>query len=225
MLIATIEPPTGMNVMGRGCLIQARMCRPKRAESRGDQQAKEVSDGLPFLEYELHRQLINKLRTKGMNSIFGLKVLLVMSVVIKLVVHFLSNPQVQVSIGERHVVGVATGTAIYFSALPSPSLPTPSNSSISSKQSKRGRIQKLLIDAHAASKERYGLNKALGKVNDVEEPKWTDSDDTDEDANDLDLTAGNKDSCVIEVRKEIFNTNITFSRSSFLFVDRRHRRY
>lgn len=30
--------------------------------------------GLPFLEYELHRQLINKLRTKGMNSIFHLKV-------------------------------------------------------------------------------------------------------------------------------------------------------
>jgi hypothetical protein len=45
VLIATIEPPTGMNVTGRGCLIQARLCRPKRAESRGDQQAKEVSDG------------------------------------------------------------------------------------------------------------------------------------------------------------------------------------
>lgn len=74
VLIATIQPPQGMNVTGRGCLIQARLCRPKRAESRGDQQAKEVSDGLPFLEYELHRQLINKLRTKGMNSIFGLKV-------------------------------------------------------------------------------------------------------------------------------------------------------
>ncbi|EFX89381.1 hypothetical protein DAPPUDRAFT_40738 [Daphnia pulex] len=179
VLIATIEPPTGMNVTGRGCLIQARLCRPKRAESRGDQQAKEVSDGLPFLEYELHRQLINKLRTKGMNSIFHLKV--------------------QVSIGERHVVGVATGTALFLSALPTPSLPTPSNPGISSKQSKRGRINKLLIEAHATSQERYGLNKQLNKVNDMEETKWTDSDDTDEDANDLDLTAGNKDSCVIEI--------------------------
>ncbi|XP_046644781.1 C2 domain-containing protein 5-like isoform X3 [Daphnia pulicaria] len=179
VLIATIEPPTGMNVTGRGCLIQARLCRPKRAESRGDQQAKEVSDGLPFLEYELHRQLINKLRTKGMNSIFHLKV--------------------QVSIGERYVVGVATGTALFLSALPTPSLPTPSNPSISSKQSKRGRINKLLIEAHATSQERYGLNKQLNKVNDMEETKWTDSDDTDEDANDLDLTAGNKDSCVIEI--------------------------
>ena len=74
VLIATIEPPAGMAITGRGCLIQARLCRPKRDESRGDQQAKEVSDGLPFLEYELHRQLINKLRIKGMNAIFGLRV-------------------------------------------------------------------------------------------------------------------------------------------------------
>lgn len=74
VLIGTIEPPAGMAITGHGCLIQARLCRPKRDESRGDQQAKEVSDGLPFLEYELHRQLIHKLRIKGMNAIFGLKV-------------------------------------------------------------------------------------------------------------------------------------------------------
>ena len=74
VLIVTIEPPSGIAVTGRGCLIQARLFRAKRDESRGDQQAKEVSDGLPFLEYELHRQLINKLRIKGMNAIFGLKV-------------------------------------------------------------------------------------------------------------------------------------------------------
>ena len=74
VLIGTIEPPAGMAVTGHGCLIQARLCRPKRDESRGDHQAKEVSDGLPFLEYELHRQLIHKLRIKGMNAIFGLKV-------------------------------------------------------------------------------------------------------------------------------------------------------
>ena len=106
------------------------------------------------------------------------------------------------SIGEKHVVGVATGTALFLSALPSPSLPTPSNPSISSKQSKRGRINKLLIEAHATSQERYGLNKQLNKVNDMEE---TDSDDTDEDANDLDLTAGNKDSCVIEVSYDVLD--------------------
>lgn len=72
--MATIEPPARLPITGRGCLIQARLCRPKRDDSRGDHQAKEVSDGLPFLEYELHRQLINKLHVKGMNAIFGLRV-------------------------------------------------------------------------------------------------------------------------------------------------------
>ena len=81
VLIATIEPPTDVGVMGRGCLIQARLCRVKRDESRGEQQAKEVSDGLPFLEYELHRQLINKLRIKGMNAIFGLRVFYALTIV------------------------------------------------------------------------------------------------------------------------------------------------
>lgn len=74
VLMATIEPPARLPITGRGCLIQARLCRPKRDDSRGDHQAKEVSDGLPFLEYELHRQLINKLHVKGMNAIFGLRV-------------------------------------------------------------------------------------------------------------------------------------------------------
>ena len=160
-----------------------------------------------------------------MNSIFGLKVLWLSEQVVRLfffrkLVIDLIILQVQVSIGERHVVGVATGTAIFFSALPSPSLPTPSNP-ISTKQSKRGRIQKLLIDSHAASLERYGLNKPLNKVNDVEESKWTDSDDTDEDANDLDLTAGNKDSCVIEVNVvfvEIYHNNISVLRTLFRFI-------
>lgn len=49
------------------------MCRTKR-DLKAESNAKEISDGLPFLEYDLHKLLINKLRTKGMNAIFGLKV-------------------------------------------------------------------------------------------------------------------------------------------------------
>lgn len=99
------------------------------------------------------------------------------------------------------MVGVATGTAVFLTALPAPSLPTTSSSNISSKQSKRSRIQKLLAEAHASSKEHYGLNKVLTKVVDVEGVKesQTDSEDSDEDTNDLDLSAGNKDTCVLEV--------------------------
>jgi len=180
VLIGTIEPPAGMGVTGHGCLIQARLCRPKRDESRGDQQAKEVSDGLPFLEYELHRQLIHKLRIKGMNAIFGLKV--------------------QVSVGEKHMVGLATGTAVFLSALPAPTLPMLGTTNITSKQTKRSRIQKMLAEAHTASLDHYGLKAHTNKVSgDVDATKWTDSEDSEEELNELDLSAGNKDTCIIEI--------------------------
>lgn len=74
VLLTTIELPEGVSTTGKGCLLQAYVCRPKR-DCRGELNAKEISDGLPFLEYELHRLLINKLKVKGMNSIFGLKVI------------------------------------------------------------------------------------------------------------------------------------------------------
>lgn len=71
--MTTMEPPEGIPVTGRGCLVQAYVCRPKR-DTKGELNAKEISDGLPFLEYELHRMLLSKLKVKGMNAIFGLKV-------------------------------------------------------------------------------------------------------------------------------------------------------
>ena len=49
---------------------------------------------LPFMEYELHCQLQNKLKVKGMNTLFGLKV--------------------QVVVGERMLVAVAVSTHITF---------------------------------------------------------------------------------------------------------------
>lgn len=62
-----------LTIRGTGTLLQTFVCRTKR-ELKGEMNAKEISDGLPFLEYELHSQLLNKLRVKGMNAIFGLKV-------------------------------------------------------------------------------------------------------------------------------------------------------
>lgn len=78
VLFTTIELPEGVSTTGKSCFLQAYVCRPKR-DCRGELNAKEISDGLPFLEYELHRLLINKLKVKGMNSIFGLKVREVLS--------------------------------------------------------------------------------------------------------------------------------------------------
>ena len=33
-----------------------------------------IMQSLPFVEYELHKQLVNKLKIKGMNSLFRLKI-------------------------------------------------------------------------------------------------------------------------------------------------------
>lgn len=48
VILATIELPSGLPVVGTGCLIQASVCRPKR-DLRSESNAKEISDGLPFL--------------------------------------------------------------------------------------------------------------------------------------------------------------------------------
>ena len=48
---------------GRGCLVQAEVLRLKK-DLKGEQNAIEISHGLPFVEYEIHRQLINKMKVK-----------------------------------------------------------------------------------------------------------------------------------------------------------------
>lgn len=65
----------GSNVDGKGSLIQASVTRVKR-ECKGEMNAKEVSDALPFIEYELHTQLMHRLSSSGCNGIIGLKVIL-----------------------------------------------------------------------------------------------------------------------------------------------------
>ena len=52
------------------------------------------------MQYDIHRQLTYKLRVYGLNAIFGLKI--------------------QISAGENIMTAVATGTAVYVRALPTP---------------------------------------------------------------------------------------------------------
>lgn len=51
---------------------QASVCRA-RSRATGESDAIRVSQALPFLEYELHRQLMLKLRVAGMNAVFSLR--------------------------------------------------------------------------------------------------------------------------------------------------------
>jgi len=64
MLLASIEPPAGLAMMGKGTFIQARVCRQRR-KGNGDVNATIVSDALPFLEYELYRQVCVAARARA----------------------------------------------------------------------------------------------------------------------------------------------------------------
>lgn len=102
ILFCTIDLPKNYPIIGRGCFIQARICRGKK-DSKNESNAKDVSDSLPFIQYELHKQLVYKMKVKGMNSLFGLSI--------------------QLAIGESKMIAVATATAVYSAALPSPGVP------------------------------------------------------------------------------------------------------
>ena len=81
MLLATIDPPRGIVLRGEGALIQARICRPLYLATTASSEANAtiVSDVLPFLDYELYRQLVVKMKVMGMNAIFRLETQLQMS--------------------------------------------------------------------------------------------------------------------------------------------------
>lgn len=102
VLITTIELPENLQIVGRGCLVHAQACRYKK-DLKSESNAKEISDALPFLEYDLQRLLVNKLKTKGMNAIFGMKI--------------------SISIGEKMMALIGTGTGVYLPALPPPAIP------------------------------------------------------------------------------------------------------
>lgn len=140
VLFTTIELPENIPMTGRGIFLQATVCKSKR-DLRGELNAKEISDCLPFLEYELHSLLLNKLKVKGMNAIFGLKV--------------------QVSVGERLVIGMAVGTAVYLTALPTPSVPKIASGNSWHNEEQLAEIQKTLIETVRKNREFYRLKPII----------------------------------------------------------------
>ncbi|XP_050437387.1 C2 domain-containing protein 5 isoform X3 [Adelges cooleyi] len=174
ILLSSLEPMERLSIIGTGTLLQTFVCRTKR-DLKGEMNAKEISDGLPFLEYELHSQLLNKLRVKGMNAIFGLKV--------------------QVCLGERVVSLHATGTAMYVACLPEPPLPLvkAGKSWAHPDQQQVLRTQKLLNDAVINNRSHYHLNQK------EEEHEKTSSNTFGKTLPDLNLGYGNRDTCILEM--------------------------
>ncbi|KAH6936669.1 hypothetical protein HPB50_020576 [Hyalomma asiaticum] len=116
-----------------------RVCRNKR-DLKGEQNAREISDSLPFLEIELHRQIQTKLKLKNLNGIFGLKV--------------------QVAIGERLIAGIATGTGACLTAIPLPSLPIPKLLSRRQDQTASKQNGKSTGDSDTSDDERVTFDKS-----------------------------------------------------------------
>eukprot|EP00090_Calanus_glacialis_P002820 TRINITY_DN12088_c0_g1_i1.p1 TRINITY_DN12088_c0_g1~~TRINITY_DN12088_c0_g1_i1.p1 ORF type:complete len:1008 (-),score=354.04 TRINITY_DN12088_c0_g1_i1:52-3075(-) len=171
ILLTTVEPPPMVEILGQGGLIQARVLRLKK-DLKGENNAREVSDALPFMEYEIHRQLVNKLKVKGMNAIFGLTV--------------------DLSMSDRMLVALVTGTAVYLSALPSPDVPKVLDTTCQVQDPTHlARLQAKLREKVEANKEYFGL----AGVN----PKDASEAEVEEKGSELELSAGNKDTCVLEV--------------------------
>ena len=174
ILLSTLEPPPELPITGQGGLIQARVLRLKK-DLKGENDAREVSDALPFLEYEMHRQLVNKLKVKGMNAIFGVTVSLCLA--------------------DRMLVGLMSGTAVCLPALPAPSLPRVLDSVMVGRDLQHiTRLQDRLKEKVEANREYFGLVRE-GEVAGVEEGEVVEE----EAVGEIDLSAGNKDTCVLEV--------------------------
>jgi hypothetical protein len=234
VLLATIELPDSLAVVGTGCLIQATVCRPKR-DLRSESNAKEISDGLPFLgnfhfiiqlitslinissiksfsflfsdcilfphytheEYELHRLLINKLKVKGMNAIFRLSV--------------------QVTVGDKIMSLIATGTAVFLAALHEPVVPKiVAGNSFNEPSEKLAELQKTIQATVEKNREIYQLNNPHHHhhtqeiINDVQKlnKNFSDTDDSDNEEK-LDYGIGSKQTCILEIDDiqdlELFN--------------------
>ncbi|XP_033017721.1 C2 domain-containing protein 5 isoform X16 [Lacerta agilis] len=188
VLFTTIDLPVDALVVGKGCLIQARLCRLKK-KAQAEANATSISNLLPFMEYEVHTQLMNKLKLKGMNALFGLRI--------------------QITVGETMLMGLASATGVYLTALPSPggiqiAGKTPNDATYEQHVS---HMQKKINDTIAKNKELYDINppeapeEIIGSP--IPEPRRTrvlrsQSESSDE-ITELDLSHGKKDAFVLEI--------------------------
>ncbi|XP_045685154.1 C2 domain-containing protein 5 isoform X2 [Phyllostomus hastatus] len=189
VLFTTIDLPTEAAVIGKGCLIQARLCRLKK-KAQAEANATAISNLLPFMEYEVHTQLMNKLKLKGMNALFGLRI--------------------QITVGENMLMGLASATGVFLAALPTPggiqiAGKTPNDGSYEQHIS---HMQKKINDTIAKNKELYEINppeiseEIIGSP--IPEPRQrsrllrSQSESSDE-VTELDLSHGKKDAFVLEI--------------------------
>ncbi|XP_023672515.1 C2 domain-containing protein 5 isoform X10 [Paramormyrops kingsleyae] len=189
VLFTTIDLPVEATVMGKGSLIQARLCRLKK-KAQGEVNATAISNLLPFMEYELHTQLMNKLKLRSMNALFGLRV--------------------QISVGENMLVGLASATGVYLMALPAPggiqiAGKTPSDITYEQHISN---MQKKINDTISKNKDLYEVHpqeiieEVIGSP--IPESRqrsrlFRSHSESSDEVSELDLSHGKKDAFVLEI--------------------------
>ena len=150
----------------------------KGKNNKGEADAKEIGDILPFMEYELHNQLMNKLKIRSMNGLFGLAL--------------------QITVGENMLIGTACATGAFLAALPPP--PTPRLlGQVTSEEENVSllNLQKTLTEKVQKYRDQYQLNSI--DFASQPSPHSVIADDSDDDGSDLELSAGNKDTFVLQV--------------------------
>uniref|UniRef100_A0A8D3CJA3 C2 domain-containing protein 5 n=1 Tax=Scophthalmus maximus TaxID=52904 RepID=A0A8D3CJA3_SCOMX len=189
VLFTTIDMPHEAAVTGKGCLIQARLCRLKK-KAQGEVNATAISNLLPFMEYELHTQLMNKLKLRSMNALFGL--------------------HIQISVGENMLLGLASATGVYLTALPAPGgiqIAGKAPSDLSNDHHILT-IQKRINDTISKNKELYQINppelveEVVGSP--IPEPRqrsrlFRSHSESSDELSELDLSHGKKDAFVLEI--------------------------
>jgi hypothetical protein len=96
IIIATINPPDGLQIIGKPQLIEARAMKVQINKSRNSRQKEDkfinYSDQVFLIEYDLHRQLLSKLKLHGKNALFCYRT--------------------SIKVNGTSITGLATGTAV-----------------------------------------------------------------------------------------------------------------
>ena len=99
IIISTMDPPEGISIIGAPKFIEVSTTRSK-LNLKHEKNAVQINEHMFFIEYQLHSQLINKMKFIGKNSIFALRI--------------------SVHITNETIIGTAVGTAFTLKALPLP---------------------------------------------------------------------------------------------------------
>ena len=90
-MFSTVEPPPELQVHETGRLVEARVARTRKKGS-GESAAIQISEMIPFVDYDLHMQLLKKLKILGMNAMFAMSF--------------------HIAIEEGMIVAIISGTAV-----------------------------------------------------------------------------------------------------------------